>query len=103
MGYLNASMEDFTEDGWFKTGDLVEVNEDGFIKIIGRSKEMINVGGEKVVPNELESLILNVDYIEDCLVYGERNLITGQTVVVEVVLNKEQRVQVQHQVLEIQK
>ncbi|MDC0933405.1 fatty acid--CoA ligase family protein [Arcobacteraceae bacterium] len=85
MGYLNASMESFTEDGWFKTGDLVENTEDGFIKIIGRSKEVINVGGEKVLPNEVESVILQIKEIDDAMVYAEPNIITGQTVVCEVV------------------
>lgn len=85
MGYLNSSMESFTEDGWFKTGDLVETTEDGFIKIIGRSKEVINVGGEKVLPNEVESVILQINEIDDVMVYAEQNIITGQTVVCEVV------------------
>lgn len=89
MGYLNSSMDSFTEDGWFKTGDLVETTEDGFIKIIGRNKEIINVGGEKVLPNEVESIVLEIPEIEDCMVYGEANIITGQTVVCDVVLKNE--------------
>jgi len=88
MGYLNSSMNSFTDDGWFKTGDLVEVAGDGYIKIIGRNKEVINVGGEKVLPNEVESIILSIPEIEDVLVYGEKNIITGQTVVCDVVLKK---------------
>lgn len=86
IGYLNASMDSFTEDGWFKTGDLVETTYDGYIKIIGRNKEVINVGGEKVLPNEVESVVLEIHEIEDCMVYGEPNIITGQTVVCDVVL-----------------
>lgn len=89
MGYLNSSMDSFTSDGWFKTGDLVETTEDGYIKIVGRNKEVINVGGEKVLPNEVESVILEIDEIEDCMVYGETNIITGQTVVCDVVLKEE--------------
>lgn len=89
MGYLNSSMDSFTSDGWFKTGDLVETTADGYIKIIGRNKEVINVGGEKVLPNEVESVILEINEIEDCMVYGEANIITGQTVVCDVVLKKE--------------
>ncbi len=89
MGYLNSSMESFTEDGWFKTGDLVEKTDDGYIKIIGRNKEVINVGGEKVLPNEVESVILSMEEIDDVMVYGESNIITGQTVVCDVVLNIE--------------
>ncbi|MDY0364625.1 MAG: fatty acid--CoA ligase family protein [Arcobacteraceae bacterium] len=88
LGYLNSSMESFTSDGWFKTGDLVEIDGE-YIKIIGRAKEVINVGGQKVLPSEVESLILQLDIIDDVMVYGETNAITGQTVVCDVVLNKE--------------
>ena len=87
LGYLNASMDSFTSDGWFKTGDLVEVDGE-YIKIIGRAKEVINVGGQKVLPAEVESVILSMEEISDCMVYGEQNAITGQTVVCDVVLNK---------------
>ncbi|MDX4062313.1 fatty acid--CoA ligase family protein [Aliarcobacter skirrowii] len=86
LGYLNASMDSFTSDGWFKTGDLVEVDGE-YIKIIGRAKEIINVGGQKVLPSEIESIILEMEEISDCMVYGEKNAITGQTVVCDVVLN----------------
>ena len=85
IGYLNSSMENFTDDGWFKTGDLVET-DDAYIKIVGRNKEIINVGGEKVLPNEVEAILLSIDEIADVMVYGEVNIITGQTVVCDVVL-----------------
>ena len=86
LGYLNRSMESFTNDGWFKTGDLVELDNEGFIRIIGRNKEIINVGGQKVLPSEVESVLLGMDEIEDCLVYGEQNAITGQSISCDVVL-----------------
>lgn len=88
MGYLNASMESFTEDGWFKTGDLVEELEGGYLRIKGRAKEVINVGGEKVLPAEVESVVLELDFVEDCMVFGEKNAITGQMVAVEVILKE---------------
>ena len=88
LGYINHSNESFTEDGWFMTGDLVEQTDDGFIKIIGRSKELINVGGEKVLPSEVESVILELDFIEDCIVKSEKNSITGQMVCADVVLKE---------------
>ncbi len=88
LGYLNADMSSFTEDGWFQTGDLVELSEDGYIKIVGRSKEVINVGGEKVLPNEVESVILELDIVDDCMVYSEKNAITGQMVAVQLVLHE---------------
>ena len=84
MGYLNHDMSSFSEDGWFQTGDLVEQSEDGYLKIIGRAKEVINVGGEKVLPSEVESVLLGIDGIEDCVVYAAANAITGQTVVANV-------------------
>jgi acyl-coenzyme A synthetase/AMP-(fatty) acid ligase len=84
MGYLNSSMERFTDDGWFKTGDLVEEAEDGYIKIVGRNKELINVGGEKVLPSEVESVLFQIPDLMDCIVYGEPNPITGQMVTAKV-------------------
>ncbi len=58
------------EDGWFKTGDLVRVDEDGYLYITGRKKEIIVLGtGENVSPAELEAKFAAVDAIQDCLVY----------------------------------
>jgi acyl-CoA synthetase (AMP-forming)/AMP-acid ligase II len=85
LGYLNQRDDALTEDGWFKTGDLVEERENGFIRVRGRAKEMINVGGEKVLPIEVESLILESPLVADCVVYGEANAITGQTVCADIV------------------
>jgi acyl-coenzyme A synthetase/AMP-(fatty) acid ligase len=85
MGYLNADTDAFTEDGWFKTGDLVEESSDGYIRIVGRDQDIINVGGEKVFPSEVESILLMMPEIIDCVIFGETNAITGQTVVAEVV------------------
>ena len=88
LGYINAKMDNFTKDGWFKTGDVVEESKDGFLSIIGRKKEIINVGGEKVHPSEIESIILEISEIKDCVAYAVKNIITGQSVAVKVVLKK---------------
>ncbi|MFK5985247.1 MAG: fatty acid--CoA ligase family protein [Pseudomonadota bacterium] len=85
LGYLNAPMDSFTDDGWFCTGDLVEQNSDGYFKIVGRVKEVINVGGEKVLPAEIESVLLTIDGVDDCIAYGQTNAITGQTVVADII------------------
>jgi acyl-CoA synthetase (AMP-forming)/AMP-acid ligase II len=85
LGYLNASMQNFTEDGWFRTGDLVERMEEGRLKIIGRGTEVINVGGEKVFPSEVEAVLLEMDEVADVMVYGEENPIVGQGVTADVV------------------
>jgi len=89
LGYINSSMERFTDDGWFKTGDVVEEIEDNYIKIIGRSQEIINVGGEKVLPSEIESVLFQIPELVDCIVYGEKNIITGQIVVAKVLLKNQ--------------
>lgn len=91
LGYLNASNEAFRDDGYFATGDLVElINIDGeeYLKIIGRNKELINVGGEKVLPSEVEGVLLEFESIVDCLVFGIANPLTGQSVGVKVVLKE---------------
>lgn len=83
-GYLNAPSP-FTEDGWFITGDVVE--QDGeYIRILGRKSEIINVGGEKVYPVEVENVIQEMEGVEDVMVGGEPNPITGQIVTVKVKL-----------------
>ena len=87
---MNHNMENFTPDGWFKTGDLVQKTPDGFLRIIGRTKEIINVGGEKVLPIEVESIIMEIDGIEDCVVFGIPNSITGQMVATEVVIKSKE-------------
>lgn len=84
-GYLNASNERFTADGWFRTGDKVEQGPNGTLRILGRMGEMINVGGEKLMPAEVESVVLSVPGVADCRARGEPNALTGQTVVVDVV------------------
>ena len=84
-GYLNASNERFTADGWFRTGDKVEQGPNGTLRILGRMGEMINVGGEKLMPAEVESVVLGIAGVADCRVRGEPHPLTGQTVVVDVV------------------
>jgi long-chain acyl-CoA synthetase len=79
MGYLNAPSP-FDEEGWFNTGDAVEVDGE-HIKILGRTSEIINVGGQKVYPVEVESVLLGLPNVSDVAITGERNPITGQTVV----------------------
>ena len=86
LGYLNHDSRAFTDDGWFKTGDLVEAADDGFLRITGRRSEVINVGGEKVLPGEVETVLLELPEIVDCTIHGESSAITGQFVAARVVL-----------------
>ena len=83
-GYMNVD-EEAISDGWFKTGDLIEMRDDTYFKIIGRKKEIINVGGEKVLPAEIEDLLMTLEQVIDCTAFSVPNGITGQSVGVKVV------------------
>jgi acyl-CoA synthetase (AMP-forming)/AMP-acid ligase II len=82
LGYLNASAP-FDADGWFNTQDLVERDGD-YIRILGRKSELINVGGEKVHPTEIENVLLQLDNIKDVTVRGQPNPITGEVVAAKI-------------------
>jgi long-chain acyl-CoA synthetase len=86
LGYLNAPSP-FTEDGWFMTGDAVERNGDS-LRILGRTSDIINVGGQKVYPAEVEEVICEMDGIADATVYGEKNQLLGNIVCAKVKLTK---------------
>ncbi len=81
LGYLNAPSP-FDADGFFDTGDLVEVDGE-WLRILGRKSEIINVGGNKVFPMEVENALLELDNVEDVAVRGEPNPLTGQVVVAD--------------------
>jgi long-chain acyl-CoA synthetase len=82
LGYLNAASP-MTADGWFMTGDAVE--QDGeWLRILGRNSEIINVGGEKVYPSEVENVIQAMDNVAEVMVYGEKSPLIGNIVCAKV-------------------
>lgn len=85
VGYLNAPSP-FDEDGWMCTGDQVEVNGE-YMRILGRKSEMINVGGQKVFPAEVEAVLLEADNIRDASVVGIHHPVMGQIVTARVSLH----------------
>jgi len=87
-GYVNQESSQFTEEGWFATGDLVEVDEDGYLKIVGRINKVINVGGLKVLPKEVEDIINQFPEVIDSTVFAKDNAITGQMVCAKVVIRE---------------
>lgn len=99
MGYLNAPSP-FDEEGWLDTGDLVEQNGD-YVRFLGRRSEIINVGGRKVFPAEVENVLLQIGNIKDATVRGERNPIMGNIVVARINLTEpEDRTSVHRRVRE---
>lgn len=83
LGYLNAPSP-FDDDGWFCTEDRVEVDGD-WMRILGRVTDLMNVGGQKVYPAEVEDVILSLPGIEDVAVYTEDNALLGKMIVAAVV------------------
>jgi acyl-CoA synthetase (AMP-forming)/AMP-acid ligase II len=78
-GYLNAPSP-FDAEGWFDTGDAV-IQEGDYYRILGRQSEIINVGGQKVYPAEVERVIAGLPEVADVAVSGEPHLLMGQIVV----------------------
>jgi long-chain acyl-CoA synthetase len=66
----DATAEVMDEEGWFKTGDIAIIQADGYIKIVDRKKDMINVSGFKVFPNEVEDALSNHPDIVEVAVIG---------------------------------
>ncbi len=83
----DATSDAFTSDGWFRTGDLGELDDDGYIRIVGRSKDLIISGGFNVYPREVEEALLAHPLIDEVAVAGIPHAEFGETVVAYVVLS----------------
>ena len=71
LGYYKKPEEtaaSYTEDGWFRTGDSGLIRDDGYLRFLGRYKDMLKVGGENVDPMEVEGLLLEQDGIQQVAV-----------------------------------
>jgi malonyl-CoA/methylmalonyl-CoA synthetase len=66
----DATAESFTDDGWFRTGDIGAVDDDGYVSIVGRAKELIISGGYNVYPREIEDLLRAQPGVVDAAVVG---------------------------------
>jgi long-chain acyl-CoA synthetase len=86
VGYLNAP-NPINKKGWMNTGDQVEVKGD-YIRILGRKSEMINIGGQKVFPVEIETVLLEAENITEATVYGKDHPIMGKVLYANISLNK---------------
>ncbi len=75
------------KDGWLHTGDIAKVDEDGFIYLMARKKEIIKVGGKRVSPKEIEEVILSVPEVVDCTIAGIEDELLGEAIQATVVLN----------------
>ena len=75
-----ATAETITEDGWLKTGDVAVIQEDGYMKIVDRKKDMIIVSGFNVYPNEIEDVVSSHPDIVECAAVGIPDSVSGEKV-----------------------
>lgn len=87
-GYLNReeATADSIRDGWLNTGDIARIDEDGFIYIVDRAKDMVNRGGENVYCSEVETAIYHNDAIAEAAVFGIPDERLGEEVAAVIVL-----------------
>jgi long-chain acyl-CoA synthetase len=92
-GYWNSPEETkqvMTTDGFFRTGDIGVMSSDGYVKIIDRKKDMINVSGFNVYPNEVEEILSLIPGVLECAVVGIADENTGEVVKAFIVRENEQ-------------
>jgi acyl-CoA synthetase (AMP-forming)/AMP-acid ligase II len=75
-------------DGWLYTGDLGTIDEDGFIFLSARKKEILKVGGKRISPKEIETIILQIHEVIDCTVEGIEDELQGEALKATVIVKK---------------
>jgi long-chain acyl-CoA synthetase len=96
-GYLNnpeATKEAFWGEHWFRSGDIGFMNEDRYVYIVDRLKDMIITGGENVYPREVEEVIYKVPGVQECAVIGVPDKEWGERVTAFIVEQPGQSVDV---------
>ena len=94
MGYWNQPDEqaEVLRDGWLYTGDLARIDDDGFLFIVGRKKEIIKSGGNRVSAKEVEETVLEISGVSEVAVYGVPDPILGEAIRAVVVLRADVRI-----------
>lgn len=89
VGYFNnpEATDKVLIDGWLYSGDIALQDDEGFVKIVGRKKSMINSGGFRVQPEEIEEIMLKVNEIDECKVIGLPDQILTERIVACIVLH----------------
>ena len=76
------------ENGWLQTNDIGYLDSDENLFLVGRNDDVINIGGEKVIPSEIEEIIKQIPEIEDVVAFGIDNEIFGKTIKVNIIKKK---------------
>jgi carnitine-CoA ligase len=80
-----ATAASFDADGWFETGDVIRMGEDGTLFFSDRAKDMLKVGGENVAASEIEAVILESGWVSECSVVGQRHAMLDEVPVAFVI------------------
>jgi malonyl-CoA/methylmalonyl-CoA synthetase len=81
----DKTREDFTDDGFFNTGDKASISADGYVSIVGRAKDMIICGGLNVYPKEIEQILDELEGVRESAVIGVPHTDFGEAVVAVIV------------------
>jgi len=94
LGYWNQpdDTKEVIKDGWLYTGDLAQMDEDGYYFITGRKKEIIKTGGNRVSAKEVEECLLENDKILEAAVFGVTDDLLGEAIKAIIVMKEEQSV-----------
>lgn len=88
LGYFNdpESNKRTLRNGWLHTGDMAKKDEDGFIYLVAREKEIIKVGGKRISPKEIEEVIVSIPEVVDCTISGVYDEILSEAIKATIVL-----------------
>jgi len=84
-GYIGPGVSPIDAEGWLHTGDLGRIDEDGYLWITGRSKEMIIRGGENIAPAAVEAALIKLPQVSEAVVFGVPDPVLGEEVMTIVV------------------
>ncbi len=89
LGYYkdNDLTKSTIKSGWLYTGDIAKMDEEGFIYLVSRKKEIIKVGGKRVSPKEIEAVILSIPEVVDCSISGFDDELLGEAIQASIVVN----------------